>query len=223
MKPLAAGLVLIAFGLFASLPAPAAVTINEILYQPAGIPENPAKEFIELYNPGPAPGDGSGWKFTKGVDFTFPNGTTIPPNGYQVVAANLSTFQTTYPGVTNVIGGWTGSLSNTSETIRLENASGGLEDEVTYADSGDWALRVRETTFGGWDWVSGANGGGSSLELRNPNLDNKCGQNWGDSAAIGGTPGAVNSIASNNIAPMITEGSHWPALPTSPDNVTASA
>src|SRR4030095_12538871 len=39
---------------------------------------------------------------------------------------------------------------------------------------------------------------------------------------IGGTPGAVNSIASNNIAPMITEVSHWPALPTSADNVTIS-
>lgn len=222
MKPRIAGLVRFAVALIACLSARAGVTINEVFYQPPGIPENPAREFIELYNPDSSVVDVSGWKFTNGVDFTFPNGVTIPAHGYLVVAANLSTFQSSYPGITNVIGNWIGTLSNTSEEIRLENASGSVQDKVTYADSGDWATRVREATFGGWDWLSGANGGGRSLELRNPGIDHQCGQNWGDSAIPGGTPGAQNSIASTNIAPLINEVSHWPAIPTSADNVTIS-
>jgi hypothetical protein len=220
MRHWAAGLVSVAIALVACLSARADVLINEIMYQPGGIPENPGAEFIELYNSDSEVVNTSGWKFTRGVDFTLPAGTTIPPNGYLVVAANLSTFQTTYPGVANVIGNWSGSLGNTSEEIRLEDASGNVQDEVTYADSGDWALRVREVTFGGWDWQSAANGGGRSLELRNPSLDNECGQNWGDSNIANGTPGTLNSIASTNVAPLITEVNHRPALPTSADKVT---
>lgn len=222
MRPLAAGLASLALAFIACHPVCADIVINEIQYQPAGIPENTGREYIELYNSSAAPVDISGWKFTSGVNFTFPIGTTIPGNGYLAVAANLTTFQATYPSVTNVIGNWVGSLGNTSEEIRLANASGAIQDEVTYADSGDWALRVREATFGGWDWSSGANGGGRSLELRNANLDNSCGQNWGDSGITGGTPGAPNSIASANIAPMITGVNHSPALPTSADKVTIS-
>src|SRR5262245_17194989 len=196
MNPLAAGSAFTAVFLGACLAAHANVTINEILYQPAGIPENAGREFIEFYNPASSAVDLSNWRISSGVNFTFPAGTTIAAQGYLVVAANLTTFQSAYPGVTNVVGNWTGSLGNTSEQIRLVNANGTMQDEVTYADSGDWARRVRETTFGGWDWQSAANGGGHSLELRNPSLDHECGQNWGDSAAPGGTPGAPNSIAS---------------------------
>jgi hypothetical protein len=222
MRPLVAGLAPFAIALIACLPAHGDIIINEILYQPAGPPENPGREYIELYNSNASPVNVSGWKFTRGVDFTFPNGTTVPANGYLVVAANLSTFQSVYPSVTNVIGSWSGSLANTAEEIRLENLFGEVEDEVTYADSGDWALRIREPIFGGWDWTSAANGGGRSLELRNPNLDNSCGQNWGDSSVAGGTPGSPNSLASTNIAPLITEVNHWPALPASSDKVTIS-
>src|SRR5205085_6407015 len=92
-------------------PAVGDVVINEIMFQRAGIPENTAAEFIELYNPDANPVDLSGWKFTAGVTFTIAGGTTIPAGGYLVVAANLPTFQAAYPGVTNVVGGWLGTLS----------------------------------------------------------------------------------------------------------------
>ncbi|MEO8352361.1 MAG: hypothetical protein ABI680_11565, partial [Chthoniobacteraceae bacterium] len=95
-------------------------------------------------------------------------------------------------------------------------------DSVNYATEGDWAVRVREGNFGGWDWLSQADGLGRSLELINPALGNNNGQNWGPSAANNGTPGAANSIASGNIAPLIKNVKHRPAVPTSSDSIRIS-
>ncbi|MEO8353872.1 MAG: lamin tail domain-containing protein, partial [Chthoniobacteraceae bacterium] len=91
--------------------------VSEIMFHPAGVRENPALEFIELYNPDPTPFDLTGARIDRGVTFAFP-ATSIPAGGRLVVAANVSAFQVRYPGVTNVVGGWTGSLSNSEETIR---------------------------------------------------------------------------------------------------------
>ncbi len=70
--------------------------------------------------------------------------------------------------------------------------------------------------------MTGANGAGKSLEQRNPGLDGDNGQNWGDSAAMGGSPGAANSLLSTNIAPLIIQVRHWPAVPKSTEAVTIS-
>ena len=61
------------------------VMINEIMYHPSS--ENPADEYIELYNSGVLPVTLTGWKFTSGVTFTFP-AASIAAGGYLVVAAN---------------------------------------------------------------------------------------------------------------------------------------
>ena len=202
--------------------AHAQVVINEIMYQGAGARENTAAEFIELHNTGPDPVDLSGWRFSKGISFTFPAGTTITGGGFLVVAPSVAAFQAANPGVANVVGDWTGTLSNSSEQIRLVNAGGQTVDEVTYADEGDWALRVRDMVVGGWAWTSAADGSGRSLELRNPAVVNHNGQNWGPSIAVGGTPGAANSILSTDLAPLISDVRHWPAVPRSTDVVTIS-
>ena len=63
--------------LIALLPcaADARVVINEIFYHaPDGIED---LEYIELHNSGEDAVDLSGWKFTKGLKFTFPAGTKI--------------------------------------------------------------------------------------------------------------------------------------------------
>src|SRR5580765_6966864 len=90
-------------GLIAS-ESPAAVVINEIMYHPAS--EKITEEFIELYNNSPTNANLAGWKFSKGVQFTFPS-LTLSASNYLVVAADLAGFTNKYPGVTNVIGGWT--------------------------------------------------------------------------------------------------------------------
>ncbi|MGI8604256.1 MAG: lamin tail domain-containing protein [Verrucomicrobiales bacterium] len=195
--------------------------INEVMYHPAGVPENTGREFIEIHNPDDTAAVVTGYRFDQGVAFTFP-AATIPARGFLVVAANLAAFQAAYPGVTNVVGGWTGSLSNSEEDIQLVDASGLEVDSVPYATEGDWALRVREPQFQGWDWETLADGGGRSLELINPVLGNNNGQNWGVSNANGGTPGQANSIASINTAPLIKDVKHRPAVPTSSDPIKIS-
>lgn len=198
------------------------VVIDELMYHPQS--ENSAEEYVELFNSGAAHVDVSGWKFTKGVQFTFPAGTTIAPGGYLVVAADGAAFAAKYPGVTNFVAGWSGTLSNSGNKVKLEDALGATRDEVNYADDGDWAERRRDDlpNFGhrGWGWHSDADGHGKSLELINGRFDNSTGQNWAASTAAEGTPGTANSVAANDIAPVISKVEHFPLVPHSADSVT---
>jgi len=116
------------------------VLINEIMFNPLG--GRPADEWIELRNVSAAPINLAGWQFTRGVRFTFPN-ISLPPNGYLVVAADVAAFQLNFPDVTTVVGGWSGSLANSDETLELETALGEIVNTVHYATEGDWARRER--------------------------------------------------------------------------------
>ena len=77
------------------------VVISEIMYHP--ISERVSDEYLELRNLTSQPINLTGWRLSKGVDFTFP-AVTLPADGYWVVAANASAFATNFPEVTNVIG-----------------------------------------------------------------------------------------------------------------------
>lgn len=219
---------LVGFCLLVTTPAFASsIVINEIMYHPSpGVPEDKRREWIELFNPGTNAVNLSGWHISKGVDFAFPINTVMQPGAYLVVAANRTAFLTQYPGVANVVGDWTGQLSNTGEQIELEDAQGEAVASVTYADSGDWAVRQRVNVPNGqisWDWFAAHDGLGSSLELINPALPIAAGQNWAASAVFDGTPGSPNSTRSSNVAPLILEVSHLPAVPKSTDAVTILA
>src|SRR5688572_13348080 len=190
-----------------SFPTSAQVVINEIMYHPAS--ENVLEEYIELHNRATTNVNVSGWRFSNGVEFTFPTNTIIPANAYLVVAAHRPTFIAKYPGVANVIGNWVGVLSNSRNDIDLDDASGDRIDSVEYADEGDWgAVRVRgplDRNHRGWEWYKETDGLGKSLELVNGALPNEHGQNWRPSIPMEGTPGVVNSVVSANIAPMILQ------------------
>ena len=137
---------------------------------------------------------------------------SLPAGGYLVVAAHLSSFVTKYPAVPNVVGGWTGRLGNSYDSVELEDAQGQRVDLIDYSDQGDWARRI-ETV--GWDWTSDADGLGRSLELRQAALEHNTGQNWESSRVADGTPGRANSAATNNLPPMILNAAHFPAIPRS--------
>ena len=220
---------------------PAEVVISEIMYHPAS--EKTAEEFIELHNTGTTAADVSGWAFTSGVTFTLPPASTIPAGGRLVVAADSAAFAAKYPSVANVVAGWTGRLSNSSNMIILVDALGVKMDEVDYSDDGDWGLRRKNwwSDFGhkGLSWDSGADGGNDpppysnappdllakdrSLELVNESFDNSTGQNWLASLAPGGTPGTTNSVAAPDIAPVILDVAHFPVVPKSSDPVFVTA
>ncbi len=137
-----------------------AIVINEIFYH--GLDGSP-EQWVELYNKSAAPVDLEGWKFSDGISFDFPAGATIAAGGFIVVAWDPAAFAALHPEVT-ALGPFGGSLSGKGETITLSDASGNDADQVTYADGGRWS--------------EFADGGGSSLELRDPRADNSKGEAW---------------------------------------------
>ena len=198
------------------------VVINEIMYHQLG--DNNDHEFIELFNRGDEAANLSGWSFDAGVDFTFPD-VTLDAGEYLVVAADTNSFAEIHPGVNDVVGGWTGRLANRGEGVTIVDDQGERIDRVRYADEGEWASRILgpvDNGQRGWQWLAPHDGDGVSLELINADVSNDYGHNWAASASNGGTPGAANSVASNNVAPIATDLRHSPLIPTSQDEVTIS-
>ncbi len=147
-----------------------AIVINEIFYQGLGAS---AEQWVELYNRSASPVDLSGWKFSEGVSYTFLPGTVLPAGGYLVVAWDTAAFATLHPGVT-ALGPFSGSLSGAGETLSLSDANENIANSVRYGDGGLWS-----------EW---ANGGGSSLELMDPDADNSKPGAWDASDESTKTP-----------------------------------
>ncbi len=153
--------------------------------------------------------------------FTFPS-VTLDPGEHLVVAANQEAFSAAYPDVTNVVAGWEGRLSNSGETIEIQDPFGASVDIVSYADSGDWAMRRRgplDRGVRGWTWEAEHDGDGKSLSLINYSHDNSLAHNWTSSQQNGGTPGTWNDVSATNIAPAIVDVAHQPMIPQSADEV----
>jgi hypothetical protein len=153
--------------------ANASIVINEIHYNPDVKTER--AEFIELYNSSPTAVDLSGWRLEHGIGFVFAR-TQLGGNAYLLVAEDPATALSKYNA--SALGPWSGTLDNTGERIRLMNAAGGVEDEVTYGL--------------GFPWPTVGDPPGYSIELINPDLDNDLGGNW-LASTVGNAP-SENSI-----------------------------
>ena len=202
---------------------PRSVMINEIMYHPPS--HAVGDEFIELINDGTKSVDLSGWSITGGIDVVLPS-AVMAPGEFLVVAADVSQFTATYGAVNQVVGPWSGQLSNRSDALRLRDEMGQIVDSVTYADEGDWAQRQRgpvDHGHRGWIWSDDHDGGGKSLELRNANLPNDWGQNWSASLSDQGTPGRENSVAESHSAPFIVDIQQQPPIPRAEQQVDISA
>lgn len=151
------------------------IVINELMYKP--ISGDDDDEFIELYNRSANAVDLSEWRFIKGIDYTFPAGTSIPGNGYLVVARRLERMLANYPqlNATNTVGNFSGKLRS-GERIAL--AKPGM-------NTGEY-VAVSEVSFlTGGRWPDLANGNGSSLELRDVRADPALPSNWAASDETG--------------------------------------
>lgn len=201
------------------------VVISEVFYQPSTT--NVLEEFIELWNRDVTLVDLTRWKVSKGIRFEFPAGTQIAPGGYLVVAAHEATFRGLHPGVTNLVAGWVGKLSDDGDRLVLEDAGGQVVNELSYAPGGDWAVRrlAAADRFKkvGWEWYATHAGLGASLELINLNLPNEHPHNWASSHVLGGTPGRPNSVETNDIAPLFHSVGHFPQIPKSTESVIVQA
>ena len=121
------------------------------------------EEWIELYNRGSQPVDLSGWTLEGGVRYEMPAGTMIGAGEYLVIANDAVALRAKHP-TANILGNFSGRLNDKQDEIILRDAANNPADEVHYYDGGRWAEY--------------ADGGGSSLELRDPRADNSLPESW---------------------------------------------
>jgi len=138
------------------------IVITEIMYNP---PESgtDSLEFIELYNNETYTVNMKDYTLTYGTNtFTFPDGITIAPNAFLIIAPNATAVNNFY-GIT-AIQGSTGGISNSGNAILVKSPYGVLVDSLTFGNSAPWPTE--------------ANGQGPSLTLCDPNSDNTDPANW---------------------------------------------
>ena len=161
--------------------------VSEVMYNP---PAGSDFEYIELWNSSDSLTlQLAGANFTDGVNYTFPNGTNLPPGGYLLVIKNASpaAFRAHYglAATVPVAGPYSGSLANDGEQLTLKTSAGGTEIiSFAYGDGRGWPLA--------------ADGAGHSLVPLNPAATGQATGaldypgNWRASATIGGSPGAAD-------------------------------
>jgi hypothetical protein len=167
------------------------LVISEINYDPAPPTSGELAfttgdfEWIEVKNVSALPIDCTGVRFTKGVNFDFPDGYTIPAGGFALVVKNLAAFQTRWGHAHDAIiaGQFPGdNLDNAGEQLKLSYGAGtGIVDFI-YSDNPPWPVDAAGT--------------GRTLVLWNPALrpDPALPGNWKSSYVMGGTPGADEVI-----------------------------
>ena len=173
-----AGLAALVIAMFIAGPlswADSVVVFNEIMYHPSA--DAAGGEWLELHNQMAVDVDLSGWCLSNGVAYTFPEGTVIPGGGYLVVASSPADL-TAATGFTNVLGPYTGHLSNSGEELELYNRNQRLMDSVSYGVDGDWPV--------------GPDGSGVSLAKQDEDSASGSASNWTISALVGGSPGRRN-------------------------------
>lgn len=172
-------------------PSASNLTITEINYNPLGTEQT---EFIELQNIGANVIDLAELRLSEGIEFNFTNGAfqTLAPGERILVVQNSEVFETKYGLGKPIAGEFTGSLSDSGETIKLLKRDGTKLLEVTYNDNGAWPNR--------------ADGLGSSLEAVATTGDLDDPQHWRASTEVHGSPGvaAVGPISSIVINEVLT-------------------
>ena len=136
--------------------------INEINYRSSD-DFNP-DDWIELYNPNSSSIDISNWEIKDDDDahiFVIPQGTRTDANGFVIFVKDESDFMNVFPNIDYV-----GELGFgfESDSVRLFDSNGTLQDEVIYQSVSPWPSCAEST--------------GNTLELIDPNLDNSLPKNW---------------------------------------------
>lgn len=164
-----------------------AVVINEIMYH--AVSDFPSDDFIELYNNGATTVALGNWSI-NGVGFTFPSGAGILAGGYVVIAQNATRFNSTYGFPPDYV--FSGNLSNSGETLKLIDAGGIVQDQVTYSSFAPWPVTP--------------DGLGPSLELIDAAQNNDDPRNWRACIAPARhTAKAANSVQATGLPPWISD------------------
>ncbi len=154
------------------------MVFNEIMYHP--VTNEPAMEWVELYNQLAVDMDISGWSLAGEIGYTFPVNTRIAGRSFVIVAINPAALMA-ITGLTNVVGPFTNRLSNDGGTLVLKNNNGRIMDRLTYGTEGEWPVAP--------------DGAGPSLAKIDEDAGSAEPANWRASKRMGGTPGIRQSAA----------------------------
>ena len=167
------------------------VVLGAIMYNPPGS----GFEYVELVNTGTTPqtlcdGDAASCWRLEGVQqggYPFPPGFTLPGKSVAYVTdADPAAFRAAYgvPAAVQVAGLYTGTLSNSGETVALSRPGLGtgtityvVVDEVTYSDVAPWPPE--------------ADGGGAALRRRRLDGFGQEPAHWQAGPSLGDPPGAA--------------------------------
>lgn len=167
------------------------VVINEIFYNAPDDLDD--VQWIELYNTSNQVVDVSSWTIDGGKLYTFADGTTIPANGYLVVALNPAAFEKSYGQP--ALGPLKRPLKRGSEKLELADAKKKRVDKVRYKDRDPWPVS--------------ADAYSSSLERICPTASGDEAENWAASPLPekapkpSGTPGKQNASCSATLPPFV--------------------
>lgn len=144
--------------------------ISEICYAP--IDSLGQSEYLALTNPSDISLDLSGYTFSKGITFTFPEGTVLEAGQQLYIAQQETAF------LPDALIWTSGKLANEGERIQLDTPDGIVVDHVRYSSTTPWPLLTEKE-------------GGNILVLTDPLKDNHLAANWSilsttDMAQVGG-------------------------------------
>jgi predicted extracellular nuclease len=176
------------------------MTINEIHYNPCGAQGDDFDfEFVEIYVNDDETIDLGGFEFYNSASgepqlgYVFPEGTSVAPGEYFLMTvSDAGTANYANLGV-QVFQMDLGNFSNGGEMVSIEDGFGNLIDAVDYDDGSPWPSQTVSVL--GSVLVQSPDGGCSTLELIQTDLNNDDADNWQASWVDNGTPGAPNSSA----------------------------
>ena len=160
------------------------IIFNEIMFQPADVPD---AEYVELHNRSSTTAyDLSGWRIPE-IGLTFPKGTVIAPNAYALVALDAAVIARLYGSNVPVASTFDQSLQSAEGTLTLtRNGEAGVEE-----------LMDRAVFLSGSPAQEAALGNGSSLQLVAPGADNSIAENW------------IAVAASDTAGPLVAMDGDW--------------
>jgi hypothetical protein len=199
--------------------SPENLLVSEIHYHPsdASTDEEAAVstnkddyEFLELLNTSDIQIDLSDYQFSRGLSFTFPRGSTIPPSARRIIVSNRNAFLVRY-GQENesmILGGFErdSNLSNGGETLELRSPQGDVIFSFAYNDKDPWPITP--------------DGEGPSLDLISSSTSSSElgeAERWQPSSAPNGTPGFGNGLRFSQWAQQIYGSSTEPG--TAPEDI----
>lgn len=165
------------------------LTITEIMYHPPARDDGLELEFVEIFNSQEWSEEISGHAITGDIEFTFPEGTSIPSGGYIVIAKNPDDIESVY-GIQNVYGPYAGDLPNNNGDLAWRHANGGILVRVNYSD------RIPP-------WPASADGAGHTLVLQRPSFGTLSPKAWGPSSMIGGSPGQIDPFVPDPLQSVV--------------------